>query len=135
MVDAAKAASAVAPKDGDEKEGGAASAPAADANHALVRNLIGLHAQYNEIVNTSFEKTQVMQKALKKAFEDFINKDNRVSKLLAKFVHDALKKVRRGRNKTGARMGTGATSVVPSPAHPSCFFLFSFRFCTFSLRR
>lgn len=94
MVDAAKAASAVAPKEGEEKEGGAASSSApADANHALVRNLIGLHAQYNEIVNTSFEKTQVMQKALKKAFEDFINKDNRVSKLLAKFVHDALKKV------------------------------------------
>ena len=103
MVDAAKAASAVAPKDGDEKEGGAASsAPAADANHALVRNLIGLHAQYNEIVNTSFEKTQVMQKALKKAFEDFINKDNRVSKLLAKFVHDALKKVGRYTDNTNA---------------------------------
>jgi hypothetical protein len=34
----------------------------------------------------------VFQKALKKAFEDFINKDNRVSKLLAKFVNDVLKK-------------------------------------------
>jgi len=33
-----------------------------------------------------------MQKALKKAFEDFINRDNRVSKLLAKFVNDCLKK-------------------------------------------
>lgn len=52
VVDAAKA-SAVAPKEGDDeekKEGGAAAASAADANHALVRNLIGLHAQYNEIV-------------------------------------------------------------------------------------
>lgn len=33
-----------------------------------------------------------MQKSLKKAFEEFINKDNRVSKLLAKFVNDVLKK-------------------------------------------
>ena len=33
-----------------------------------------------------------MQKALKKAFEEFINKDNRVSKLLAKFVNDVLRK-------------------------------------------
>ena len=43
-------------------------------------------------VVSSFEKTQVMQKSLKKAFEEFINKDNRVSKLLAKFVNDVLKK-------------------------------------------
>ena len=64
----------------------------ADANHALVRNLIALHAQYNEVVQTCFEKAQVMQKALKRAFEEFINKDNRVSKLLAKFVNDVLKK-------------------------------------------
>ncbi len=65
---------------------------AADANHALVRKLIALHAQYNEIVVNCFEKHSIMQKALKKAFEEFINKDNRVSKLLAKFVNDVLKK-------------------------------------------
>ena len=96
VVDAAKAAAVAAPKDGDEKEekkdGSSSSAPAADANHALVRNLIGLHAQYANIVTTAFDKAQVMQKALKKAFEEFINKDNRVSKLLAKFVNDCLKK-------------------------------------------
>jgi len=33
----------------------------------------------------------VFQKALKKAFEDFINKDNRVSKLLALYVNDLLR--------------------------------------------
>jgi len=100
VVDAAKAATAPAPKtgDGDEKEskdGSSSSAPAAsaaDANHALVRNLISLHAQFNDITTHCFEKAQVMQKALKKAFEEFINKDNRVSKLLAKFVNDVLKK-------------------------------------------
>lgn len=98
VVDAAKAASAAPPKEDekDQKDGAAAAsssaAASADANHALVRNLIGLHAQYNEITTVAFEKTQVMQKALKKAFEEFINKDNRVSKLLAKFVNDVLKK-------------------------------------------
>jgi len=63
-----------------------------DANHQLVRNLIQLHAQYNKVVTECFDKAQVFQKSLKKAFEDFINKDNRVSKLLAKFVNDVLKK-------------------------------------------
>jgi len=74
--------------------GGAAAegAPAADTNHQLVRNLIALHAQYNTVVSQCFEKAPVFQKALKKAFEDFINKDNRVSKLLAKYVNDVLKK-------------------------------------------
>jgi len=63
-----------------------------DSNHQLVRNLIGLHAQYNKVVTECFDKAQVFQKSLKKAFEEFINKDNRVSKLLAKFVNDVLKK-------------------------------------------
>ena len=57
VVDAAKAASASAPKDEEKKEAGAAAAaPAADANHALVRNLIGLHAQYNEVVTSGSHK-------------------------------------------------------------------------------
>jgi len=94
VVDAAKAAQAAPAKPEEEKKAGdaAPAAAAGDVNHALVRNLIGLHAQYNDIVTTCFDKAQIMQKALKKAFEDFINKDNRVSKLLAKFVNDVLKK-------------------------------------------
>lgn len=64
----------------------------ADANHMLVKELIKLHAQYNDVVKTCFGGSQVFQKALKRAFEDFINQDNRVSKLLAKFVNDVLKK-------------------------------------------
>jgi len=73
---------------GQGGEGG----PAADTNHQLVRNLIALHAQYNTVVTQCFDKASVFQKALKKAFEEFINKDNRVSKLLAKYVNDVLKK-------------------------------------------
>jgi len=41
-------------------------------------------------VNVCFERAQVFQKALKKAFEAFINKDDRVSKLLANFINDIL---------------------------------------------
>jgi len=43
------------------------------------------------VVKICFQNNQVFQKALKKAFEDFINKDNRVSKLLALFVNDLLR--------------------------------------------
>lgn len=101
IVDAAKpiaapaasgeAASASA-ADGDDKDEDKQEAASGDVNHQLVRNLIALHAQYNKVTVDCFEKAQVMQKALKKAFEEFINKDSRVSKLLAKFVNDVLKK-------------------------------------------
>jgi len=74
-------------KEGDSKE-----KEKTDANHDLVRNLIALHAQFADVVKVCFQNNQVFQKALKKAFEDFINKDNRVSKLLARFVNDLLKK-------------------------------------------
>ena len=49
-----------------------------------------------------------MQKALKKAFEEFINKDNRVSKLLAKFVNDVLK-----RGSKVSRCSTRAHTPLP----------------------
>jgi len=58
----------------------------------LVTHLITLHAQYADIVNTCFQRSQVFQRALKKAFEEFINKDTRVSKLLANFINDVLTK-------------------------------------------
>lgn len=63
-----------------------------DTNHALVCNLIALHAKYNGIVDNCFEKNQIFDKSLKKAFDEFINRDERVSKLLAQFVNEALKK-------------------------------------------
>ncbi len=53
--------------------------------------LIALHAQFADVVKNCFQNNQVFQKALKKAFEDFINKDNRVSKLLALYVNDLLR--------------------------------------------
>jgi len=91
---AAAAAAAGAAADGESKEGKEEkeAASSEDVNHALVRNLIALHQRYAGIVSECFQKAQLFQKALKRAFEDFINKDNRVSKLLAKFVNDVLKK-------------------------------------------
>lgn len=83
-----KAGEAVVNNAAPKSSGGSA----ADANHALVKELIKLHAQYNDVVKVCFQEAQVFQKALKRAFEDFINQDNRVSKLLAKFVNDVLKK-------------------------------------------
>jgi len=74
---------------GENKE---AAGQAVDANHALVRSLIDLHEQFATMVRTCFGNHQIFQKALKAAFEDFINRDTRVSKLLARFVNDVLKK-------------------------------------------
>lgn len=63
-----------------------------NVNHKLVSDLIQLHSDYNNIVSQCFDKVQIMQKSLKRAFEDFINMDNRVSKLLAKYANDVLRK-------------------------------------------
>jgi len=60
--------------------------------HDLVTKLISLHAKFADIVAQCFEKSHIFQKALKKGFEAFINKDDRVSNLLASFVNDVLSK-------------------------------------------
>jgi len=75
-----------------EQESKELASGSAEANHALVRALIDLHEQFANIVKICFLNHQIFQKALKSAFEDFINRDARVSKLLAKFVNDVLKK-------------------------------------------
>lgn len=61
-------------------------------DHSLIRDLIDLHTQFASVVKECFQNNQSFQRALKGAFEDFINRDNRVSKLLAKFANDILKK-------------------------------------------
>ena len=57
-----------------------------------MRKLIELHDRYARLVRSSFQNNQVFQKSLKQAFEAFINQDARVSRLLAKYVNDVLKK-------------------------------------------
>jgi cullin 1 len=63
-----------------------------DKNHELVRNLISLHERFHGIVNNNFHNNQLFQKALKEAFEDFINREYYTSNLLARFINDVLKK-------------------------------------------
>jgi hypothetical protein len=57
-----------------------------------MRQLMTLHDQYRAVVRDCFKDAQCFQKALKEAFEDFVNLEGTVSKLLAKFANDALKK-------------------------------------------
>jgi cullin 1 len=70
---------------------GKSSDPAA-AEQSLVQNLIDLHDHFSKITRQCFGDHAVFQRALKKAFEDFINRDYRVSRLLARYVNDVLKK-------------------------------------------
>mmetsp|Transcript_25987 Transcript_25987/g.46178 ORF Transcript_25987/g.46178 Transcript_25987/m.46178 type:complete len:745 (+) Transcript_25987:89-2323(+) len=63
-----------------------------DEKHVLVTSLITLHRHYDTVVKQCFGHHQVFQKALKTAFESFINENDSVSKLLALYAHDVLKK-------------------------------------------
>eukprot|EP00471_Norrisiella_sphaerica_P012692 CAMPEP_0184496854 /NCGR_PEP_ID=MMETSP0113_2-20130426/35050_1 /TAXON_ID=91329 /ORGANISM="Norrisiella sphaerica, Strain BC52" /LENGTH=715 /DNA_ID=CAMNT_0026883685 /DNA_START=74 /DNA_END=2221 /DNA_ORIENTATION=+ len=63
-----------------------------DEKHVLVTSLITLHKHYDTVVKECFGNHQVFQKALKTAFESFINENDSVSKLLALYAHDVLKK-------------------------------------------
>eukprot|EP00486_Rosalina_sp_Unknown_P014281 CAMPEP_0201592754 /NCGR_PEP_ID=MMETSP0190_2-20130828/190558_1 /ASSEMBLY_ACC=CAM_ASM_000263 /TAXON_ID=37353 /ORGANISM="Rosalina sp." /LENGTH=567 /DNA_ID=CAMNT_0048051663 /DNA_START=38 /DNA_END=1739 /DNA_ORIENTATION=- len=61
-------------------------------DHALITSLIDLHDRFLKIVNNQFAKEAIFQKALKEAFEEFINKEYYTSALLARFANDILKK-------------------------------------------
>jgi len=71
---------------GKEAKGGDKS------DHELIRSLIDLHDRFLNIVKTQFQSEQVFHKALKEAFEEFINKEYYTSALLARFANDILKK-------------------------------------------
>jgi len=62
------------------------------SDHELIRSLIELHDRFLNIVKTQFQSEQVFHKALKEAFEEFINKEYYTSALLARFANDILKK-------------------------------------------
>jgi len=62
------------------------------SDHELIRSLIDLHDRFLNIVKTQFQSEQVFHKALKEAFEEFINKEYYTSALLARFANDILKK-------------------------------------------
>ena len=73
----------------EEKSNGGS---AQQGQHSLVQSLIEFHGEYADIVEKCLGDNPIFKKALKAAFEGFINKDNRVSKQLARFVNDVLKK-------------------------------------------
>merc|ERR1740129_1589385 len=62
------------------------------SDHELIRSLIELHDRFLKIVKTQLQSEQVFHKALKEAFEEFINKEYYTSELLARFANDILKK-------------------------------------------
>ena len=62
------------------------------SDHELIRSLIDLHDRFLKIVKNQFQSEQVFHKALKEAFEEFINKEYYTSALLARFANDILKK-------------------------------------------
>lgn len=76
----------------EKKSGSGPDEKAAGSQHSLVRKLIDLHDRYATLVRGPFQNNQIFQRALKQSFEAFINQDARVSRLLAKYVNDVLKK-------------------------------------------
>jgi cullin 1 len=71
---------------------GGAPAAAIDSSHALVRALIETHEQLLDTVKSCFGSNALFHRALRDGFEAFVNQDNRVSKVLARFANDVLKK-------------------------------------------
>lgn len=74
------------------REGSSLVGSADSKGHDLVSKLLKLHKRYHDVVIECFGKHQIFLKALKRSFEDFINRDDVVSKLLAKYVNDVLKR-------------------------------------------
>jgi len=63
-----------------------------DKNHELITNLIKLHNCVLTLVTESFQGDQIFHKAMKEAFEDFINMNYFTSNYLARFANDILRK-------------------------------------------
>jgi len=63
-----------------------------DKNHELITNLIKLHNRFLCLVKESFRGDQIFHKALKEAFEEFINMSYFTSNYLARFANDILRK-------------------------------------------
>jgi cullin 1 len=63
-----------------------------DKNHELITNLIKLHNRFLCLVKDSFRGDQLFHKALKEAFEEFINMSYFTSNYLARFANDILRK-------------------------------------------
>eukprot|EP01084_Bolivina_argentea_P263791 446616_1 len=58
----------------------------------LIQSLIDLNQTFLKMINNEFRGNDIFNKSLKYAFEEFMNKDYYVSKVLARFANDALKR-------------------------------------------
>jgi len=66
--------------------------------HLLIQNLIGLHDRFLRIVKNEFNSHPEFNKAMKEAFEKFINEEYYTSNYLARYVNDFFRKGGIGQN-------------------------------------
>eukprot|EP00494_Astrolonche_serrata_P006005 UN06022 len=60
--------------------------------HLLIQNLIQLHDRFLKVVKNEFKSHREFTKAMKEAFEKFINKEYYTSNYLARYVNDFFRK-------------------------------------------
>jgi hypothetical protein len=58
----------------------------------FIDEIVKHHETFKVILRNCFKKDHVLEKALKEAFEEFINKESYTSNHLAKYIHNALSK-------------------------------------------
>jgi len=68
------------------------------SKHLLVEKLISLHDRFLKVVKEQFKNHQVFTKAMKEAFEKFINEEYYTSNYLARYVNDFFRKGGIGQN-------------------------------------
>jgi cullin 1 len=69
-----------------------------NSKHVLIQNLIALHDRFLKIVKNEFKSHREFTKAMKDAFEKFINEEYYTSNYLARYVNDFFRKGGIGQN-------------------------------------
>jgi len=69
-----------------------------NSKHVLIQNLIALHDRFLKIVKNEFKSHREFTKAMKDAFERFINEEYYTSNYLARYVNDFFRKGGIGQN-------------------------------------
>lgn len=69
-----------------------------NGSHLLIQNLISLHDRFLKIVKNEFNNHREFNKAMKEAFEKFINDEYYTSNYLARYVNDFFRKGGIGQN-------------------------------------
>jgi len=99
LIPVAKAMQLYICKLGDEYIAESKEEKTKDKNkHVLIQNLIALHDRFLKIVKNEFKSHREFNKAMKEAFEKFINEEYYTSNYLAKYVNDFFRKGGIGQN-------------------------------------